>query len=85
MDELRRAFGEGARLLVLHPFLQGFLADDELAWPLLELAEIEKIPVYIHTGNPGNSTPWQLVSLAGRFPALDLIMGGCRGRSQPVH
>ena len=75
VDELRRAFGEGARLLVLHPFLQGLLADDELAWPLLELAEREKIPAYIHTGNPGNSTPWQLVSLAGRFPALDLIMG----------
>ena len=75
VNECRRAIGEGARLLVLHPFLQGFLADDELVWPLLELAEREKIPVYMHTGNPGNSTPWQLVSLARRCPQLDLIMG----------
>ncbi len=73
--EFQRAAGEGARLLVLHPFIQGYLADDELVWPLLEAAEKERIPVYIHTGNPGNSTPWQMVDLAERFPALDLIMG----------
>ncbi len=75
VDEFRRAAGEGARLLVLHPFVQGYLADDELTWPLLEVAEQERIPVYIHTGNPGSSTPWQMVVLAERFTALDLIMG----------
>lgn len=73
--EFRRALAKGARLLVLHPFVQGYLANDELVWPLLEVASREQVPVYIHTGPPGNSTPWQLVDLAERFPQLDLIMG----------
>jgi uncharacterized protein len=73
--ELHRALADGARMVVLHPFLQGCLANDELVWPLLEVASQERVPVYIHTGPPGNSTPWQLVDLAERFPQLDLIMG----------
>jgi len=62
-------------MLVLHPFVQGYLANDELVFPLLEVASQEQVPVYIHTGPPGNSTPWQLVDLAEHFPQLDLIMG----------
>ena len=73
--EFRRALADGARMLVMHPFLQGYLANDELIWPLLEVASQERVPVYIHTGPPGNSTPWQMVDLAERFPQLDLIMG----------
>lgn len=73
--EFRRALTEGARLLVLNPFVQGYLANDELVWPLLEVASQEQVPVYIHTGMPGNATPWQMVDLAERFPQLDLIMG----------
>ncbi len=73
--EFERAAGEGARLLNLHPFLHGCLADDELYWPLLEKAGLLQVPVYIHTGNPGNSTPWQLSGLAQRFPQVDFIMG----------
>src|SRR5262249_22964211 len=75
--ELRRAVSEGARLLVLHPFVQGYLANDELVWPLLEVAGEERVPVYIHTGTPGNSSPWQIVDLAERYPTVDLIMGHC--------
>ena len=37
----------------------------------------EKAPVYIHTGPPGNATPWQVVDLADRYPSVDLIMGHC--------
>jgi uncharacterized protein len=77
VQELKRAVGEGARILILHPFLQGYVANDELVWPLLEVAALERIPVYIHTGPPGNSTPWQVVDLADRFPTVDFIMGHC--------
>lgn len=77
IEEFRRAVAGGARVLVLHPFVQGFSANDELVFPLLEAAAEEKIPVYVHTGPPGNSTPWQIVDLAERFPALDFIMGHC--------
>lgn len=76
-EELKRAIEKGARILVLHPFIQGYLANDELVWPVLDMAAQEKIPVYIHTGSPGNSTPWQIVDLAERYQSLDFIMGHC--------
>ncbi len=74
-QEFRRALGEGARLLVLHPMVQGYLANDELVWPLLEAAGTAGVPVYVHTGPPGNASPWQITDLAERFGAVDLIMG----------
>ena len=77
IEEFRRAVLEGARMLVLHPFVQGFSANDELVFEVLEAAAEERVPVYVHTGPPGNSTPWQIVDLAERFPELDLIMGHC--------
>jgi len=77
LAEMRLAVGAGARLLVLHPMLQGFIANDELIWPLLDAAAAEKLPVYLHTGPPGNASPWQVTDLANRYPQLDLIMGHC--------
>ena len=77
LKELKRTIANGARMFVLHPAVQGFLANDELVWPLLELASSEEIPAYMHTGPPGSATPWQVVDLAERFPALDFIMGHC--------
>lgn len=73
--DLRRAIAEGARMVVLNPFIQGCLANDELVWPLLEIASEERVPVYIHTGMPGNSSPWQIVDLAERYPSVDFIAG----------
>jgi hypothetical protein len=73
--ELRRALDEGARMLVLHPWVQGYLANDELVFPLLAIAERERLPVYVHTGPPGNATPHQVVQLAERFPGADFLVG----------
>lgn len=77
LAEVRHSLAEGARLVVVHPFVQGFQLNDELIFPLLELVAAESVPVYVHTGLPGNSTPWQLVDLAEHFPAVDFIMGHC--------
>jgi predicted TIM-barrel fold metal-dependent hydrolase len=77
LSELERAVGEGARAFLLHPFIQGFLANDELIFPLLNLLQTKKLPVYIHTGQPGNSSPFQVVDLAERYPLLDFIIGHC--------
>ena len=74
-EELRRSLAAGARLLVLHPAVQGYIANDELAWPILEALAGRGIPVYVHTGPPGSATPWQVVDLAERFPNVDFIMG----------
>ena len=75
--EAKRAVDGGARVLVLHPFVQGYLADDELVWPLLDAAREEKVPVYIHTGPPGNATPWHVTNLAERYADVDFLMGHC--------
>ena len=75
--ELERSLAGGARLFVFHPFIQGFSANDELIFPALELAARERVPVYVHTGPPGNATPWQIVDLAGQYPSVDFIMGHC--------
>src|SRR5258706_16206152 len=56
LEEFQRALGAGARILVLHPFLQGYIANDELIWPLLEAAKAAKVTVYIHTGPPRTDT-----------------------------
>jgi uncharacterized protein len=77
IQELYRATKAGARMLILHPFIQGYLANDELVYPCLEAAETLSLPVYIHTGPPGNATPWQIADLAERFPEIDFIMGHC--------
>ena len=75
VQEIRRAADAGARLLILHPMVQGYLANDELVWPLLDAATAEHLPVYIHTGPPGSASPWQVVDLAERYPGADFIMG----------
>ncbi len=74
-DELRRVAAAGAGMLVLHPAVQGVAADDELVWAWLEAAVPLRLPVYVHTGPPGHATPWQLVTLAERYPTLDFVMG----------
>ena len=75
--ELSRCAGEGARVLVLHPFVQGYTANDELTWPVLAALAGSPMPVYVHTGPPGNATPWQIVDLAERHTSTDFIMGHC--------
>jgi predicted TIM-barrel fold metal-dependent hydrolase len=73
--ELKRAIGEGAGIFLLHPFVQGFLANDELIFPLLDFLQTKKLPVYIHTEPPGNATLFQVVDLAERYSSLDFIIG----------
>lgn len=75
--ELRRAVGEGARLLVLAPGLQGFGACDELADDLLGAAAELGVPVYVHTGHHSHAAPTQVVLLAERHPRTRLILGHC--------
>jgi predicted TIM-barrel fold metal-dependent hydrolase len=73
--ELRRAIGEGAKGIKLHPALQGFLLCDDLVYPIIELAEALAVPVFFHTGTPAFAQPMQLAELALRFPRVNMIMG----------
>jgi uncharacterized protein len=77
VDEALRSISEGARMLVLHPMVQGFSLSDELVYPVIDAAACERVPVYVHTGGYGTSTPWQLARLAQRYPDTDFIIGHC--------
>ena len=75
LEELKRAFEEGAVGLKLHPPLQGFKITDSIVNPLLKLAAELKKPVYFHTGTPIYCMPFQLTETALRFPEVAFIMG----------
>jgi uncharacterized protein len=75
VEEARRGFESGAVGLKLHPGFQGFQITDEIVYPLMELAQAHRRPVYFHTGTPVTSMPLQLTELALRFPEVKLIMG----------
>lgn len=75
VQELRRALDSGLKGVKLHPRLQGFLLNDELVYPLLEVAQERGVPVYFHTGTATTALPFQLGDLAGQFPEITFIMG----------
>lgn len=75
ISELKRCLDKGAKGLILHPFLQGFLLNDKLVFPLLEEMEKYNLSVYFHTGTLVSSEPYQLCDLAEKFPEVNLIMG----------
>jgi len=75
VDEMNRSFEGGARMLVLHPTLQGFLMNDTLADMVVGRAGELGMPVYVHTGPHLYGGPWQLVDCTLRFPGVTFIMG----------
>lgn len=75
VDEVRRAFGNGAAGLKLHPVLQGFQIIDPVARPVVELAVARGKPIYFHTGTAVSSPPFQLSELCLQYPEGRFIMG----------
>ena len=75
MLELRRALDSGAAGVQLNPFLQGFQPIDHLVDPLLEQAAEYGVPVYVHSGTPAHSMPFQIAVMASRFPNVPFILG----------
>jgi len=73
---LRAALTPDVTGIKLCPAVQGFsLLQDSLVEPLLEVAERAAKPVYVVTGIPVPSEPFQLAELARRFPAITFVMG----------
>ena len=75
VEELRRAIGDGARMVVFAPALQGFILGDDLLDKLLDVVSPLRLPVYMHTGPHLQATPWQLVDVAERYPDVPFLMG----------
>ncbi|MDR1608145.1 MAG: amidohydrolase family protein [Deltaproteobacteria bacterium] len=60
--------------LKLHPLFNAYVADDEVVYPLMELAIEKDLPVFIHSGHPPFSLPWSVGSLAEKFPRARVVM-----------
>lgn len=74
-----RYLDAGAMLLAFSPGVQGFVLSGRGLDPILEKLANDgaRVPVYVHTGHHSNAAPSQLALLAGRFPAVQFIMGHC--------
>ena len=72
---IERYLGEGLWGLKFNPGVQGFHINDEIVYPLIEIAARHQVPVYFHTGTPVSGMPFQLYDLAKRYPEVSFIMG----------
>ena len=70
-----RYLGKGLKGIKMHPNLQGFMVNDEIIYPLMEIARDYHVPVYTHCGTPIYSLPYQILDLAGQFPEVPIVMG----------
>jgi predicted TIM-barrel fold metal-dependent hydrolase len=59
----------------LHPLLHSFLPDQEIVYPIMEIAKSLDLPVLFHCGHPPWSLPWHFGNLADVFPDVTLILG----------
>jgi hypothetical protein len=75
VDELRRAADAGACGVKFHPGQQGIAVLDPLADRVLSVAEELGLVVYVVTGIPVSSEPYQLTEAARRHPAASFVMG----------
>lgn len=74
VDELRRGIDElGLIGLFLHPFEEQFAANDEIAFPLLNLLQERGLPLMLAGGYPTFSHPSQISDLARQFPDVTII------------
>ncbi len=73
--ELEWALGEGLRGLKLHPVYQGYPMNNDIVYPLIEVAARHRVPVYAHCGSAHFGEPLRLVELARRYPDVTFIMG----------
>lgn len=77
VDILDNYLTEGLCGIKFNPAVQGFKINDELVYPLIDIAEKYDVPVYFHTGTPITSIPFQLYDLAGIYKNVNFIMGHC--------
>lgn len=64
----------GFRGVKLNPLKQAYVADSEIADPIMNMAEELKLPVFIHSGHPPYSLPWSIALLAERHPNVKTVM-----------
>lgn len=76
-DMLERYLEEGLVGIKFNSTVQGFKINEDIVFPLIEIAARRSVPVYFHTGTPITAMPFQLYDLARRYPEVNFIMGHC--------
>lgn len=74
-EELRWGLDEGLRGVKFNTSIQGCFINDQIVYPLIEVAARFDVPVYFHVGTPIYSLPLQLKYLAEDFPTVNFILG----------
>ncbi len=74
-EMLERYLCEGLCGVKFNAGVQGFRINDEIVYPLIEVAARHGVPVYFHTGTPVSGMPFQLYDLSRRYPEVNFIMG----------
>lgn len=72
---LKSFLNSGLRGVYFKSTVQGFMPDDEMLSPLLDICAEKKVPAYFHTGTPVNALPFTVMSQAKRYPAVNFILG----------
>lgn len=76
LDEIRRCKGEyDARVLKLHPWLQGFSVSSPEMDEVAKLCEQLGIAILFHDGTPVYTHPLQIARLCRDYPGLTVIAG----------
>jgi predicted TIM-barrel fold metal-dependent hydrolase len=75
LAEIRRCAALGARLLKLHPWLQGFSVSSPEMDKVAGLCRELGLAVIFHDGSPIYSHPLQLARLCRDFPGLTVVSG----------
>ena len=65
---------KGFKCIKLNPLRHAYVADSEICDPIMDLAEKNDVPVFIHCGHPPFSLPWSIALLAERHPNVKTVM-----------
>lgn len=58
----------------MQPLFDSYVADSECVYPIMDFAEENDIPVFIHCGHPPYSLPWSIALLAEKYPKVKVTM-----------
>jgi len=64
----------GFKGIKLHPLLHMFSLSSKASKRILGVAGELGVPVFIHTGHPPTSLPWQVEDLAREYPDVQIVM-----------
>ena len=65
---------QGWKMIKLHPSLQCFPIDSEIAFPVFEKARELKVPVHVHACSDIFNTPAQVAIVAELFPDVTILL-----------